>query len=593
MQRTQRRNDAAHEAINEKIYNLIVDLEIQIKMHLGTTLEPQIRPHKQPVSQATSGKVGKDPLKKLEASRTQYRQTALQVLTLLPDYDNDVPSQELRLELEDLFQQLILQQSSFVNVTTVTKDKQALTAVADYQMEHLSFAMMLACRLGTTHVSQRDVQVQEVVTKVEGTPQSTSGTITEPVCDSSTVVGLCRQILEVFALFASSVTIAKTQCWTRSFAAFSAAAIMSIELLQSSSPAATDMALVDTTLEYFRIATREQCSDFSGLAYAQLDKLYTELIRKVGGDIFKAAKKMKRQPLAASNVKVSPSSPKSETGSKRKRADGSTSVPGSAKRTKTETGTRLELPTTALTYGQNEESAGISPDSAVVNPSRNTPSYNYVYHSSAPSSATTSFGSSLPIDAPISVQYIPHVVHNDYLHDSFPSPDTSQYSAQRIAWRPPYMVPYPPLRYEPYVDTATVDEFIQQHPYGVDPGSAHPEAHPPTSSSSTIQHSAWQANQSMPSWNGNPHPHNDSRRNSGFNTTQQAIPYNWPNGMQPAAQVPYQHVYESNPSTEFTGKAPQYLTTTTPYVQSSDGTHWISGEQYAHDNRGMEAWWAG
>lgn len=502
-------------------------------MHLGLPLEKEIKAEQSSTRSPPrdrSNNESSSPLDDLEASKSKYRQTALQALELLPEFDIKSPSPEKYSALDALLKQLKDQQSAFIDVVLVQNDAEALVPIADYQVEHYSFAIMLACRLA---LCEKFEHPPEEETK-EAAP------VIEITVDSSTIVELCRQLLKVFMVVTSVVQVKESPNWTRSFAAYSAAAMLTISSIQSTNPLATDKELIAKTVDYFRVATRELANNFSALASERLEKLFAELNRGPADKSTSKAPKSKQEivkpaPLSASRA-ASP-----DAGSKRKRGTKTSSAPSSAKRQRTGSETvRSNIPSAVLDYGQTMPDVGhvASSEGLAYGNHLQTTVFENNYDLSAPSSANTSFDSSLSVDAPLySASYGPIDPSMVPLYDTLPFEYMPEY-------HPPIEFPRIPLNMA-FLADPSVAGGMHVHPgtarlmtaqqngngfngvttYNDSIVAAQMRANGIVSPHESIHQGPWSATDDATMWNA--HQHHDSRRSSNAFTADQVRGHVW------------------------------------------------------------------
>jgi hypothetical protein len=564
-------------AVKDTIHELIVDIEIRVKMHLGQPLEQQSKPLAPAMPARTSTKTSRDPFAQLQVARAGYRQIALRVLTLLPDYDTESPSPEQYTELCSLFDQLRAQESSFVDIDSLAGDKRALTAVADYQIEHLSLAMILACHLGSSQSLDVKQQPSQFSADSDGSSQY--------VWDANTIIEICRRLLQVFSSFTLQVNDPKSQTWTRSFAAFSAATIMSLSLMRSTSPDAMDLALVTTTLDYFRVVRGNEQSAFINLAYAKLEELHSQVTEVVGDTVVDAANVIK-QEVSETHIKTSSRATTPVRGGlKRKRGGRSASAPRSAKRTKAEVDFHHQLPSAALNYGQVLPTNSV--DTTWTNleqPSR----YPQAYESSVPTSASSSFGGcSMPLEH-VPTVYIPMFDTGVYLNNTLP--EAPEDPDSRYHFHPPELVPWPPR--EPGF-------YLEPQSYWSAPSMPNESAMPVVTQlqtpdfnlpSTSLQQSPWQSTQPIPQWTGQSHP--ESRRSSSVGTTTRMNSYvpEYTQDTHIMSSAPYQHFYgATSTSIDLNRKLTEYYNPS-HHSHSSHGDTWVHVDPYAHDDNAHTHW---
>ncbi|KPI37586.1 uncharacterized protein AB675_4025 [Cyphellophora attinorum] len=573
-------------AVENTIHGLIVDIEIRVKMHLGRPLEPQIKPPAGMIPACATVTTSKDPFAQLQAARAEYRQTAVRALTLLPDYDTDSPSAEQYADLCSLFDQLRVQESSFAEINSLAGDKRALIAVTDYQIEHLSMAMILACHLGSSRLPDTKYQPSQFTTDLNGDSQSASSGVTEYVWDTVIITGICRRLLQVFSCFTLHASDPESETWTRSFAAYSAATIMCVSLMHSTSPAATDLALVETTMDYFRTVKVNEESSFTNLAHAKLEELHAQVTEVVGDTVVNAANLIKQEVSETHMKTISRATTPVRGGLKRKRGGRSASAPRSAKRTKAEVDFHHQPPSAALDYGQ------VLPTNTVDTTWTNLeqpPRYPHAYESSVPTSASSSFGgSSLPLEQ-VPTYYIPVFDTDVYLNNSLPpAPEDSE---PRYQFHPPELVPWPPREPSYYLQP-------QSSGYWPAPSRANDSAMPAAAQLQTpdfnspmtsLQQSPWQSTQPIPQWTGQPHP--ESRRSSSVGITSRMTSYvpEFTQDTHFMSSAPYQHIYGGTSThIDVMGKSPEYYNAP-HHTHGSHGDTWVHVDPAAESTSDSKA----
>ena len=582
-QRTSRREDIQL-VVEQKTYKLIIDLEIRIKMHLGLPLEEQIKPQEYTLPDLTFDNDTSEPLQNLEVSRTQYRQSALQVLALLPAYKASMASKEAYNDLAALHRQLQAQQAAFVDVASLTHDTQVLLAVSDYQIEHISFSLMLACRLASA--DNMDTNTEDLKLDMDndvdtGDQQQDEDDI---IFDSDVIIGLCRRLLQVFKSISSNSTAIESASWTRAFATFTAASILCMSLLQSSQRLDSDCKLVDSVLDYFRAAADQQTTGFADLAYARLGDLHSQLSNIKGNST--ATRKPKLDAGFAHTGKTT-SRATSPHGQKRKRVAQADSAPSSAKRVKAEgvVTPRRDLPAKVLGYGQHVIDTRLPPSSSDVHDYAclsTTPIYEMPFESSMPPSAATSFSSSMVAD-PLSEA-------PDYTLMTYPQD-----------WHPPNRLTYPPQEYQfdPQARASRYNQHLPNHmspplphdltfanpyttQYGTSPVVAQMRAHGAASPAAVLQQAGWHSGNTTP-WSS--HAHDSSRRRS------EGFILDHASGYTPRlAAIP--SYLTSDTATSIT-MAPYETTPRIHHdITEDDAAAWTVPEHYIYDHDTTEHWTA-
>lgn len=379
------------EEVEKKIYRLIVDMDIRICMHVGTPLE--VQPEKIPASVTFTASDASPSLQELEKSQSTFRQLAFEILTLLPKITSNCDVTTSRKHISDLTVHFDTLDSQCSETPAVEPAPETEFLFTEHWIERLALLMLLSCSLGDLSQStgMDDEQSDKPSTQTKKRKPKPNRSHSEY---GQSALKAAQKILH---LFADMDEPKGGWTWTCAYACFCATAITSIAMVNGDSKT-INIEHVKQAIDYFRKATRQQPNEFYGLAYAQLDKLWAKvkLVTEQRAPATKSRQAaIKSSPSGISEAEALQSSP---TGRRRKRpteVDDADDVNITSKRLRSSpTSANSSLPMTALNYQA-------MPSSHPYNAGQPPTFYRWDtnYDTSVPTSANTSFGGSLPMEA--------------------------------------------------------------------------------------------------------------------------------------------------------------------------------------------------